>query len=204
MVMVKDIVKHSSYFCASAASSSEATFTENFLSPIIQIILLEIVRSVTKKEITRERASIMLITISMNETGPTKKIVTMFNTFILLLPYQSQLDDIEEADLSSFFILPTLQALFNEHSDDKHVAARLSSGKNQECLYSKFDISKRRPDGQIQMNVNTTGLKYIVGFNETKRISASKNHYKVNVDLLRLGIFGKNAIDTLPMLGYLC
>lgn len=34
-----------------------------------------------------------------------------------------------------------------------------------------------------------------VGFHEAKTMSESKNHHKINVDLIRLGIFGKNAID---------
>lgn len=42
----------------------------------------------------------------------------------------------------------------------------------------------------------STNKKATVGFMEMKKIAESKNHSKINIDLLLLGVFGKIAIET--------
>ncbi|KAG0739790.1 hypothetical protein G6F57_010685 [Rhizopus arrhizus] len=160
------------------------------------IKILDPVQSVTRKETRREVASLSLLNLSVNETGITKKIILMFNNLIMQLPLESQSEDIEEIDLCSRFILPTLQSLFDEQFEDRNVFMKLSNEKNLECQLSQFDISKRRPDGQIRVRAISTNQMSTDGFMEAKKISEPKNHNKINIDLIRLGIFGKNAIDT--------
>lgn len=72
----------------------------------------------------------------MNETGATKKSILMFNKFIML-PLKSQLEDIDEVDLCSRFILPTLRSLFDEQFGDKHILVKLSNVKKPRMSINK-------------------------------------------------------------------
>jgi hypothetical protein len=138
------------------------------------IKILDLVQSVTRKETRREVASLSLLNLSVNETRITKKIILMSSKLIMQLPLENQLEDIEEIDLCSRFILPTLQSLFDEQFEDRNVFMKLSNEKNLECQSSQFDISKRRPDGRIRVRATSTNQMSTVGFMEAKKISEPK------------------------------
>jgi hypothetical protein len=72
------------------------------------IEILDLVQSVTRKETSKEAASLYLLKLSVNETGAAKKIILMFNRLILQFPLESELEDIQEAYLCSRFVLPIL------------------------------------------------------------------------------------------------
>lgn len=55
--------------------------------------------------------------------------------------------------------------------------------------HNDSSLTKRRPDGII------TSGKITIGYVEVKPITEKVNTHKINKDLLRLGVFGKNAID---------
>jgi hypothetical protein len=42
-----------------------------------------------------------------------------------------------------------------------------------------------------------------IGFVEAKQLNEAGNHYKINMDLIRLGVFSKNAIDINKLSGVL-
>lgn len=63
-------------------------------------------------------------------------------------------------------------------------------------------ISKKRPDGCITI-IDDNNEERNVGFVEVKTANDRTNHYKVNLDLYRLGVFSKNAIDTNKLSGTL-
>lgn len=56
-----------------------------------------------------------------------------------------------------------------------------------------FNLPERRPDSMIKW-LSPSGQKTI-GFMEVKPISVAHHTSKVNIDLIRLGLMGKNAIN---------
>ncbi|PHZ15583.1 uncharacterized protein RHIMIDRAFT_272848 [Rhizopus microsporus ATCC 52813] len=112
------------------------------------------------------------------------------------LPLENDLEDIQKVDLSSRFVLPILQSLFDEQLDDRALVVKFGNRRNLECQPSQLKISERRPGGPIQIKESSINTITPIGFLEAKKVAESKNHSKVNADLLRLGVFGKNVIDT--------
>jgi hypothetical protein len=57
----------------------------------------------------------------------------MFNTFVLQLSFENELEEIDEMDLCSRFLLPTLQSFFDEQFEERNIFVKLSNNKNKEC-----------------------------------------------------------------------
>ncbi|KAI8084068.1 uncharacterized protein B0P05DRAFT_452067, partial [Gilbertella persicaria] len=109
-----------------------------------------------------------------------------------LLPVDATNIEISETTFITRYILPALQPLFD--NQEKNIRFEFSST-------DLADNHKRSPgfngcpDCIITIFQHQTDDGANVGFGEVKRQSMAGNHYLVNWDLLRLAVFGKNAID---------
>lgn len=70
----------------------------------------------------------------------------------------------------------------------------LDHENNVECKQKVFGVSHRRPDGQFRQKTERDNF-ITIGYMEAKAELESKNHETCMQDLVRLAIFGKNAID---------
>ena len=89
------------------------------------------------------------------------------------------------------FLQPALKPLFD--NPEKGVFFMWTNAINSEFKENN-QISKSRPDGCITITNNNNKGKNVC-FAEVKTLADRTNHYKLNLDLYRLGIFSKNAID---------
>lgn len=103
-------------------------------------------------------------------------------------------DASDETDLCSRFTLPVFQSLFNDVDGVQPLIFRLNNGDNAESKVSTFSITKKRPDGVYLLNID--GTTTTIGYLEAKPVTESKSWKKLTVDLVRLGLFAKNSIDT--------
>lgn len=111
----------------------------------------------------------------------------------LCLPYDSYGESVQEYDLKTRFVLPVLQSLFEDSDNANKVVCKVTNENNLESSYSEFNVSRRRPCGQLRQegeNVNAISI----GFMEAKPDSQATNVEVCRQDLARLAVFGKNAI----------
>ncbi|KAI7902578.1 uncharacterized protein BX663DRAFT_551989 [Cokeromyces recurvatus] len=92
-------------------------------------------------------------------------------------------------------LIITLMDIYRDLTTDKYdidaaVAKIVSLSVDTEPIFQR----SRQPDGSISLNAGP--INKHLGYIEIKPFSTAKNHYKVNVDLTRLVIFRKNAIDS--------
>lgn len=93
-----------------------------------------------------------------------------------------------------------LTALFDD--DTKKVVFRWTNTISGERKKSHTIVSKRRPDGCMTLTEDNDD-EINIGFVEVKTSKDQTNHYKVNLDTYRLGVFSKDAIDTNKLSGAL-
>lgn len=90
--------------------------------------------------------------------------------------------------------MPLLQSLFDERDSTGDIFFKPNNSKNYECEFkSLLNLSERRPDSII--NWISQDRQQTIGFMEAKPKSVAHRTSKINVDLIRLGLMGKNAID---------
>lgn len=90
--------------------------------------------------------------------------------------------------------------MFDDSSE--HVVFRWTNTICSEYKETDLKLLKKRPDGCITVTEENNREKN-VGFTEVKPAVDRRNHYKVNLDLYRLSIFSKEAIDTNKLSGVL-
>lgn len=108
-----------------------------------------------------------------------------------VLPYSYDQDSTKERKLCSRYLHPILQTLFDDLHSENPVAFDFTDELNEECK-SNISLTHERPDGHIY---SCTNKMETLGYVEVKGQSALNNHYLINLDLARLGIFCKNALD---------
>lgn len=96
------------------------------------------------------------------------------------LPAHSQQKAVLKFQVSTRYLQPLLQALFDE--DDI-----LFKWTNEARFIDSENDLQTRPDGLIEND------DYTLGYLEVKPIDKSKDHKKINTDLYRLGVFSKAA-----------
>ncbi|KAI9468268.1 MAG: hypothetical protein EXX96DRAFT_493017 [Benjaminiella poitrasii] len=175
-----------------AGISSSAQFSRQLL-----IQALDIIQGVAiDGSINRKVGSLRLLELSSTESSDLgQRILLYLHRAVQTLTKDNSLNPInDEADLCGRFILPLLQTLSDELDSTENVFFKLNNSKNHECgVAPMLNLSERRPDGVIKW-LSQSGQKTI-GFMETKTISISHQTSKINIDLIRLGLMGKNAID---------
>ncbi|KAG0739382.1 hypothetical protein G6F66_011095 [Rhizopus arrhizus] len=129
----------------------------------------------------------------LESSGIEKAIIKFFKKMIETFPMDDLEETIKEDDLKSRFILPIIQSLFDDIDSSNTFYFKISNENNHECQSKQFDISRRRPDGYFRANRN--GSMVTIGFFEAKSASQKNDAKKIQYDLVRLGVFGKNAID---------
>ncbi|KAI8875875.1 hypothetical protein K501DRAFT_201686 [Backusella circina FSU 941] len=123
-------------------------------------------------------------------------------TFILCtsiqeLPKLSIGDPLGEIELCAGYLDPLLSLLFNdfENSTDFRWANKITNESQQ----SKVKVnSQRRPD-VVTAVMNQRKFNESRGFGEAKTDEALNGNYCLTKNLIRLGIFGKQAIDVHSM-----
>jgi hypothetical protein len=73
---------------------------------------------------------------------------------------------------------------------------------NQEANKTSATISRRRPDSSIS-TLKGYSIDYSRAFGEVKSLVHANNSAAIGKDLVRLGLFAKNAIDIHNMAGIL-
>ncbi|KAI7847693.1 hypothetical protein BDC45DRAFT_451436, partial [Circinella umbellata] len=107
---------------------------------------------------------------------------------------------ISETAFITRYILPALQPLFDNHERNIRFEFSCTDLADNHKRSSGFNSC---PDCTITIFQHQTDDGVNVEFGEVKRQSMTGNHYLVNWDLVRLGVFCKNAIDENKLSGNL-
>ena len=116
------------------------------------------------------------------------------------LPVDATNIEISETAFITRYILPALQPLFDNHERNIRFEFSCTDLADNHKRSSGFNGC---PDCTITIFQHQTDDGVNVGFSEVKRQSMAGNHYLVNWDLVRLGVFCKNAIDENKLSGNL-
>ncbi|SAL99791.1 hypothetical protein [Absidia glauca] len=136
-------------------------------------------------------ASLLLLANTIDDPID-KRLLVSASQLLQLLPVDATNIEISETTFITRHILPALQPLFDNQE------------RNIRFEYSSTDLADNHkrppgfngcPDCTITIFRHQTDDGVNVRFGEVKRQSMAGNHYLVNWDLLRLAVFGKNAID---------
>ncbi|GAA5811603.1 hypothetical protein MFLAVUS_005043 [Mucor flavus] len=120
--------------------------------------VLPIVKEVLKKAITREEGSSKLSNIGMKLQGTQNIIVRFIKKIVEYFPLDDFGEVIEEDDLKSRYVLPILQALFDNLEDENTVFFKVTNENNAESKQSNTNVSRRRSDGQFRQKAERQNL----------------------------------------------
>ncbi|KAI9018105.1 hypothetical protein CLU79DRAFT_866679 [Phycomyces nitens] len=109
---------------------------------------------------------------------------------LLMLPLESVMHPINESEFCTRYLLPAFQCLFDD--DKRSIKLRWTSTDAVD--------SESKPDCLISI-ITDNHVACNIGFGEVKSELEVKNHRLVNFDLIRLGVFAKNAIDKASLTG---
>ncbi|RCH88919.1 hypothetical protein CU097_004113, partial [Rhizopus azygosporus] len=138
------------------------------------------------------KASFSLLDLTDDQGDLVIRIILCFKRLVEDLPDELLTSTIKEFGLCTSFLQPAIKPLFD--NAEKKVVFTWTNAINSEFKKEKNQISKSRPDGCITI-INNNNEEKSVCFAEVKTLADRTNHYKLNVDLYRLGIFSKDAID---------
>ncbi|KAI9273256.1 hypothetical protein EDC94DRAFT_644529 [Helicostylum pulchrum] len=79
---------------------------------------------------------------------------------------------------------------------------KIANENNAEYRNKSYDISQRRPDGQFKKRNNEDSM-ITVGYMEAKAEARNSGKEVCMLDFVRLGVFGKNAVDFYKLQGTL-
>ncbi|CEG68054.1 hypothetical protein RMATCC62417_04386 [Rhizopus microsporus] len=165
---------------------------ENKFPRLILMEILDIVQDAYQKKITRIKAARLLLDLTDDQSDLVIRIILCFKRLVEDLPDELLTSTIREFGLCTSFLQPAIKPLFD--NAEKKVVFTWTNAINSEFKKEKNQISKSRPDGCITI-INNNNEEKSVCFAEVKTLADRTNHYKLNLDLYRLGIFSKDAID---------
>ncbi|CAO3692271.1 unnamed protein product [Rhizopus microsporus] len=91
-------------------------------------------------------------------------------------------------------VFPILQGQFDQCTSNGDILFDFTDKQNIECPDpASVILGSRRPNGRIGLVAGHENRH--LGYTEVKSFSVARNHYKINVGLARLAIFGKNVVD---------
>ncbi|ORE02554.1 hypothetical protein BCV72DRAFT_280627 [Rhizopus microsporus var. microsporus] len=175
--------------------------TANIMFPSsLMVNLMDVAKGLQARKIDRIDACMSVLSLAKDADRLDKKIILLIHHMqtvilillyrLLMLPFEAVMHPINESEYCTRYLLPTFQCLFDD--DQRSVKLRWTSTEAVD------DESK--PDCLISiMTANYVACN--IGFGEVKSESESKDHRKANFDLVRLGIFAKNAIDNDSLTG---
>lgn len=156
---------------------------------------VKILQDVISRTISRETAEINLLTLEAGEKE--HKFFKAIAALVKKLPRVSIQEEVKELELCSRFVDPFLCELFDDPDDGTFFRwtneLTVESKKNQSLLNWRPDIAITRLQG--------VRWRYNLGFGEAKPAQPDSNHFAICKDLLRVGVFCKNSIDSQNMDG---
>ncbi|KAG1166836.1 hypothetical protein G6F36_012791 [Rhizopus arrhizus] len=171
--------------------------------------VLNIVKNLKRERASRMDAQIDFLLLARNPSTIESKIIRSVAAMIEKLPKQAIKDEIKETELCHRYVDAFLSPLFDSPNEDVLfrwsvlMSLYLTNITNQEAApLNSGSITKRRPDSCIS---ELEGLYFdaSLGFVEVKPSSEDDNKQTLSKDLVRLGMFSKNAIDRWGMRGCL-
>ncbi|KAI8063737.1 uncharacterized protein B0P05DRAFT_581076 [Gilbertella persicaria] len=156
---------------------------------------VKILQDVISRTISRETAEINLLTLEAGEKE--HKFLKAIAALVKKLPRVSIQEEVKELELCSRFVDPFLCELFDDPDAGTFFRwtneLTVESKKNQSSLNWRPDIAITRLQG--------FRWRYNLGFGEAKPAQPDSNHFAICKDLLRVGVFCKNSIDSQNMDG---
>ncbi|KAG1468214.1 hypothetical protein G6F56_003967 [Rhizopus delemar] len=156
---------------------------------------VKILQDVISRTISRETAEINLLTLEAGEKE--HKFFKAIAALVKKLPRVSIQEEVKELELCSRFVDPFLCELFDDPDAGTFFRwtneLTVESKKNQSSLNWRPDIAITRLQG--------VRWRYNLGFGEAKPAQPDSNHFAICKDLLRVGVFCKNSIDSQNMDG---
>ncbi|KAG0746432.1 hypothetical protein G6F21_004406 [Rhizopus arrhizus] len=131
-----------------------------------------------------EACSSVLSMIRASSDNLDRKIMLSISQIFQSLPMDTVMSPLNESEFITRYMLPIFQPLFD---DDQ----RLTTIR---CGYPKSTGTGNRPDCIISIMQGSYHLGNL-RYGEIKSPLETGNHFGTNIDLLRLGLYCKNAID---------
>jgi hypothetical protein len=165
-------------------------FADRKVSKDIIINLIDIANDLSNGVLTKMNALKKVINTLTEDMDPILvKLLLCFKTLVETLPSNTQQKKVKEHELCTRYLQPFFQSLFDSNEDDnmlfKWINTTTFTCNNNE---DQPIVTNNRPDGCIENDHRT------IGYVEVKTIDYATNHHKINVDLYRLGVFGKTAL----------
>lgn len=163
---------------------------------------IETAESLYDRQTDRIGASISLLNLaSTMQDDINKRLLVSASQILQSLPMDPTNTDIPENTLINRYIAPLLQPLF----DNDRLNIRLDfSGTELADKVKRPPSFNGCPDCMIRRFPHQTDDGINIGYGEVKKVSMASNHFLVNWDLVRLALFGKNAIDHNRLDGNIC
>ncbi|KAI9469860.1 MAG: hypothetical protein EXX96DRAFT_587681 [Benjaminiella poitrasii] len=131
--------------------------------------------------------------LSLNYDPVVRQCLGVIMRLFQSLPLASNILEVRERRLCSRYLQPILQSLFDQRASNGEILFDFTD----ELLEKDTDtasLSGRRPDGAITWVAGNSQRH--LGYIEVKPLSAAGSHHLMNSDLVRLGVFAKNTIDS--------
>ncbi|KAG1050142.1 hypothetical protein G6F43_007561 [Rhizopus delemar] len=164
--------------------------------------IIDIVSKVYRKNVDRLTASASLLSLASNTTDTMdKKLIMSVMQLIQFLPMDPTYECISETTYITRYILPMIQPLFDDH--DKNIRLDFTFTEPADKSPTHAHIFNGNPDCIVASFMHETDNCVSIGYGEVKPLTTANNHYLVNWDLVRLGMFGKNTINQNKLRGSL-
>jgi len=157
--------------------------------PLHQKYLITTVNDINNGVLTKINAVKQIINAITDDMDPILvKILLCFRTLAETLPNNIQQTKVMENQLCTRYLQPVLQCLFD--SEEENMMFKWTNTINfTNNENDHLPTTKNRPDGCIE------DARKTIGFIEVKTIHHATNHRKINVDLYRLGVFGRTSLS---------
>ncbi|CAO3691106.1 unnamed protein product [Umbelopsis ramanniana] len=159
--------------------------------------MISIAQDLTMGVISRDKAMARLLDLDLPKDE--NKFKNCVIDLIRKLPPVPITEDVKELELSTRYVDPFLSGLFDD--PDEGIYFRWSNELTLEAGQQE-DLSTKRPDICISRLHGTT-WESNHAYGEVKPAALGGSHYAICQDLLRVGMFCKNALDAQNMEGVL-
>lgn len=155
---------------------------------VVIMDMLAILDDLHEGSMLKTEAEIRFLQLSLNQEHAVAKIVKLYQALLIFLP-PTAMAEINEETLAARYLQPIFSILFDMESSQFSI----TNENNLECEFNP-NITKKRSEGEWATGISIYARK-TNSFLEIKMLSEKENHSKINIDLVRLGIFSKNSID---------
>ncbi|KAI7900591.1 uncharacterized protein BX663DRAFT_516945 [Cokeromyces recurvatus] len=159
---------------------------------LLLIKMIDIINDINLKKYECSEGISQLYQLMKGEEELVKRCITLMIRLLQTLPLKHDYTSIKEQDLCSRYLVPVLQSFFDYRFSEEKILFHFKDNLNMECL-NDISLTRSRPDGLIVQERSSGQVS--LGFIEVKPLKEANNHYKMNMDLIRLSVFSKNAMD---------